>query len=273
MTGMGLYALEAAGLLHFAAVPSIATTSCSAPCPGRWGCSACCWPIRAGAGAAGSNARPQGAGPLLPAHDAGGVADDLRPAGQTGVVELLKVPALLALSCSATGLLALGAASRWAAGPLRGTGGWEEADPSPLKAEWGFNFYSSRIDKLRVSLNATPRSHDRMKLLTKMLFTKQSGLVLVLLAASGSSAPPKSPTTTSPKPDQGRAGCLGQALIRSATTTAAAASTRPEPPLPPCSTAPTATTMAPCCSSRPWPAANRPSNQSGRGAGLLRRQQ
>ncbi|HAU4886019.1 TPA: hypothetical protein F3L15_18630 [Aeromonas hydrophila] len=50
----------------------------------------------------------------------------------------------------------------------------------------GFNFYSSQIDKLRVSLNATPRSHDRMKLLTKMLFTKQSGLVLVLLAASGS---------------------------------------------------------------------------------------
>ena len=86
MAGMGLYALEAAGLLRVAAVPCLVMISCWAHPLGA----GAAWPAagqprmgqRQLAGAPG----PQGARPLLSAHDAGGVADDLRPPGQTGVV-------------------------------------------------------------------------------------------------------------------------------------------------------------------------------------------
>ena len=110
------------------------------------------------------------------------------------------MPALLALSLLGYRLLAQGRPVAGCCGPAGEQGMGGRPIPPHSRLNGGFNFYSSQIDKLRDSLNATPRSHDRMKLLTKTLFTKQSGLVLVLLAASGSSAPPRSPTTTSPKP-------------------------------------------------------------------------
>ena len=62
------------------------------------------------------------------------------PQGKQVWWELLKVPALLALSCSATGCWHRGGQSLAAAGPLRGTGDGREADPSPLKAEWWVQF-------------------------------------------------------------------------------------------------------------------------------------
>ena len=45
---MGLYALEAAGLLRVAAVPLARHDFLLGSLPGRWGCSACCWPTRMG---------------------------------------------------------------------------------------------------------------------------------------------------------------------------------------------------------------------------------
>ena len=57
VAGMGLYALEAAGLLHFRRRPLARHDFCWAPAPGRWGCSACCWPTRRGARTAGWSAR------------------------------------------------------------------------------------------------------------------------------------------------------------------------------------------------------------------------
>ena len=113
MAGMGLYALEAAGLLRVAAVPSLVMISCWVRSPGRWGCSACCWPTRMGqrqlAGAPG----PKVLG-LYCLHMMLVVwLMIFGPQGKQVWWELLKVPALLALTLLGYRLLAATALSRW----------------------------------------------------------------------------------------------------------------------------------------------------------------
>ena len=103
MAGMGLCALEALGLLRVAAVPSLVMISCWVRSPGRWGCSACCWPAGMGQGSWLERQAPKVLGLYCLHDDAGGVADDLRPPGQTGVWwELLGYPRCWRSLCSAT---------------------------------------------------------------------------------------------------------------------------------------------------------------------------